>query len=137
MTLNRQERTELVKYRLEKAQEALEQVKGVCGLKYWNLAANRLYYTAYYACSALLIHNGIETSTHKGVRVMMGLHFFKPGLLSQEFSELFGRLFEMRQSGDYEDKMDWKEEDIIPIVDDVQDFVSQIMKLIQLQNEEY
>ncbi len=59
MILTSRERIDLVKYRLEKAHEALEQVKGVCGLGYWNLGANRLYYAAYYASSALLINTGI------------------------------------------------------------------------------
>lgn len=130
MTLNSEDRTDIVHYRLEKAKETLEQVKGVSSLGYWNLAANRLYYAAYYASAALLIKNGIETTTHKGVRGMMGLHFFKPGLLPHEDSALFGRLFEMRQSGDYEDWKDWNEEEIMPMVDEVASYIAKIERLI-------
>lgn len=57
MTLNPDERNAIVSYRLEKALNTIKEVKDVGALGYWNLAANRLYYAAYYASTALLIHN--------------------------------------------------------------------------------
>ena len=47
MGLTDDERKAIVAYRLEKATEAIRQVKGVLPLEYWEIIANRLYYAAY------------------------------------------------------------------------------------------
>jgi len=70
---------------------------------YYNAAFNRLYYACFYAALALLVKNGITTSTHAGVKTMLGLHFVSKGLLEKEHGKTFSRLFEIRHSGDYDD----------------------------------
>lgn len=67
MTLNPANRDEIIRYRLDKADDTMAQVSEIVKLGYWSLVANRLYYASYYASCALLINLGIETSTHKGV----------------------------------------------------------------------
>ncbi|MDE6521689.1 MAG: HEPN domain-containing protein [Muribaculaceae bacterium] len=99
-------------------------------LGYWNLAANRLYYAAYYASAALLIHNGIEASSHKGIVRMIGMTFVRQGILNSEDSQLIGRLFTMRQTGDYEDLFDWKESDVSPMYLPVKDYIERIESII-------
>lgn len=49
------DRTEIVKYRLEKAYRTYNEAIGSIENGYVETAANRLYYAAYYAVSALLI----------------------------------------------------------------------------------
>lgn len=116
MTLNTDERAAIVAYRLEKARNTIQEVKDIGAIGYWNLSANRLYYAAYYASAALLIHNGIDASTHRGVLRMIGQSFVKNGTLTMEDSKLLGRLFTMRQTGDYEDLFDWEEKDVAPLI---------------------
>lgn len=131
MTLTLEERTDLVTYRLEKAIKTIEEVKGVGNLGYWSLAANRLYYAAYYASVALLIHNGIEATTHRGVIRMIGSTFVTKHVLTIEDSKLLGRLFTMRQSGDYEDMFDWEEDDVMPLIPRVENYIHRITELIK------
>ena len=52
MSLNQEERTAIVTYRLEKAERALVQAKANLPLQTWEVIANRIYYAAYYAVSA-------------------------------------------------------------------------------------
>lgn len=130
MTLSNSERSALVAYRLEKALQTFEEMKAVVDLGFWNLAANRLYYAAYYASVALLINNGIEASTHKGAIRMISLNFIKDGILKTEDSQLLGRLFSMRQTGDYEDLFDWTQNDIIPLIPKVEDYINRIKSII-------
>lgn len=52
MSLNAEERTAVVEFRLEKAQRAYEQACGVVEKGYWETIANRLYYAAYNAVSS-------------------------------------------------------------------------------------
>lgn len=108
----------------------MKEAEAVAGLGYWNLAANRLYYTAYYASPALLIHNRIEASSHKGTVRMIGYYFVKQRILKSEDSQLLGKLFTMRQTGDYEDLYDWNDSDIIPLFVPVKDYIDRITSMI-------
>ena len=130
MTLIPEERSAIVAYRIEKANDTLKEAKAVGSLGSWSLAANRLYYAAYYASVALLIDRGIEASTHKGAIRMIGFSFVKEGVLIPEDSQLLGRLFSMRQTGDYEDLFDWKEQDVAPLIPKVEDYINRISLLI-------
>ena len=131
MTLKSQERNAIVTYRLEKAFTTLNEVKAIVKLGFWTLAANRLYYSAYYASAALLINNGIEASSHKGTIRMIGYTFVKEGKLNPEDSSMLGRLFSMRQTGDYDDLFDWTEKDVLPLIPLVEDYLSRVSALIQ------
>lgn len=131
MTLTQEERAAIVAYRIEKAKSTIKEVKDVGALGYWTLSANRLYYAAYYACVALLISHGIDATTHKGVIRMIGEAFVKKGILTVDDSKLLGRLFTMRQTGDYEDMFDWEESDVVPLIPRVEDFVVRVASLIQ------
>ena len=53
MNLNDEEKQSVVAYRLEKANKTLDDAKKVIEMELWATAANRLYYAAYYAVSAL------------------------------------------------------------------------------------
>lgn len=130
MTLKPDERTAIVAYRLEKARNTIKEVKDVGALGYWNLSANRLYYAAYYASVALLVDKGIDATTHKGGIRMIGESFVRKGILDVEDSKLLGRLFTMRQTGDYEDLFDWEESDVSPLIPRVEDYISRISALI-------
>lgn len=130
MTLKSEERNTIVAYRLEKANSTIRQVKDIGNLGYWSLAASRLYYAVYYACVALLIHNGIEASTHRGVIRMVGDKFVRTGILTPDDSKLIGRLFTMRQTGDYDDLYDWEESDVTPLIPKAEEFVMRISNLI-------
>lgn len=103
MSLNEQDRKSVVEYRLERAEASLAEAQGVANHGWYNLAANRLYYAVYYAASALLISKGFSIKSHAGVKSMIHLHFVKTGLLTLEDGALVGMLFNLRQSGDYED----------------------------------
>ena len=102
-TLDEQSRTDLVRYRIERADETLHEAGLLAKEGYYNAAFNRLYYACFYAALALLVKHGITTSTHAGVKTMLGLHFVSKGLLDKEQGKTFSRLFEIRHSGDYDD----------------------------------
>lgn len=116
MSLSDDEREALVTYRLEKAFKTYQQATDSIPLGYWEMTANRLYYAAYYAVSALLLKHGLSVQTHHGIIQMLGLHFIKTGKISKEMGTLYSRLFSMRQTGDYGDTFDLTEEDVMPLV---------------------
>ena len=129
MSLTFDERKAIVSYRLEKAQRLMEQAKGIAPLKYWETVANRLYYAAYNAVSALLIANGDEAQTHNGIIRIFGLHFVKVGRVSNEMGNLYKTLYSMRLTGDYDDFSYLSEENVMPLVSPTEDFISSISAL--------
>ena len=48
------------------------------------MTASRAYYAAFYAASALLLNEGIDTSKHSGVIALVHQHFVKSGKLSKD-----------------------------------------------------
>lgn len=103
MDLSPQERYDIVAYRIDCAENTLGEIDNLLALKYYNNAANRMYYACYYAVSALLIANGIITKSHDGVKQMFGLHFIRTGIFPPSYGKDYSNLFEARQTGDYED----------------------------------
>ncbi|MCL2416937.1 MAG: HEPN domain-containing protein [Bacteroidales bacterium] len=130
MKLTDKDRNALVKVRLQNAKEALEEVRGNVGLGYWRVVANRLYYACFYATSALLIKHGITAHTHAGVINQMGLRFISTGIISQEQGKLHKHLFELRQTGDYDDWIHIQKEDVLPLIEPVEQFIATIENLI-------
>jgi len=130
MTLKKEERDALVGLRLQRANETIVELKAIVQLKYWRIAANRLYYACYYAASALLLDNNFTTHTHKGVISQFGLHFVSKGLLNEEMGKLFKKLFNLRQRGDYDDWKVIQEKDITPLIEPAEKFIKEIENLI-------
>ena len=130
MTLKKEDREALVALRIERAKETIAEVDGITQFGYWRNAANRLYYACYYAVCALLIKNGITAHTHAGVINQLGLHFVAKGIVSMEHGKLFRQLFTLRQTGDYDDWIVLKEEDVMPLIKPAENFIAEIEKLI-------
>lgn len=131
MTLTDDEREAIVIYRIQKAHNCLVEVEDIRPLNHWNIIANRLYYACYYMASALLIKNGYYSHTHKGVIHLLGLHYIANGPLSKEKGRLFSKLFEMRQSGDYDDLYDLTADDVERYIEPTREFLDSLEELIK------
>ena len=130
MSLTDGERNAIVVYRLEKANGAYVEAKDCASMGHWTLAANRLYYAAYYASSALLISAGYQAKTHEGTIGMIGQHYVKTGILNNEDGSLLARLQNMRHTGDYDDFIDWTQADVEPCFPKVEAYLEKLRTLI-------
>ncbi len=137
MSLNGEERKAVVEFRLEKAHRAFEQACGVLPLQYWETAANRLYYAAYNAVSALLIAYGHVAQTHSGVTHLFGLHFVKTGIVPAEFGRVYHKLFSMRLTGDYDDTYGITEDDVLPYIDQARTLIDTVTQLAKERMNQY
>lgn len=129
--LTEEQRKDIVRYRMENAQNTLEEVKSHRENGYYNTAINRMYYACYYAASALLIANGIVTKSHDGVRQQLGLNFVLTGEITQEQGKFYSRLFSKRSSGDYEDFINHTLSTVDELFPQAQLFVESIKQLLQ------
>lgn len=89
-----------------------------------------MYYACFYMTTALLMKRGYSASTHSGVIRLLGLHFVSTGMVDREIGKLYSNVFELRQSGDYDDWKVIEEKDIVPLIDQVEIFLQTIYQLI-------
>lgn len=128
--MNQQEREELIKYRLAKARETFEEVELHIENELWDTAVNRLYYACYYAVIALLIDKEIQPHTHTGVRQMFGLHFVKAGLVDNSTGKFFTDIYDMRQTCDYDDYIEFSKDDIMDLIEPANILISKAEELL-------
>jgi len=132
--LTNEERKALVANKVRRSQETWVETKGIMESKYWYAAANRMYYACFYMVSALLLKDGFVSHTHNGAISLFGLHFVKTGIVSSELGKFYSQLFELRQTGDYDD---WKvvgEDDVIPLVSTAEVFLETLERIIREDN---
>lgn len=65
-------------------------------------AASRAYYAAFHAISALHLSRGNTFSSHSQLIGRFNKDYVRTGLFPPEFTRIMARLFEDRQSGDYD-----------------------------------
>ena len=65
-------------------------------------AINRAYYAIFYAANALLATQGLSRSKHSAVIATFRQHFVKPGLIEDEYSDIYGRVMDDRHKADYD-----------------------------------
>lgn len=124
------EMTEYVQKRMVHAKKTVWEAGIQLENNLWNIAVNRLYYACFYAVTALLSHRGSDTRTHSGAQRLFNLHFVKPGLVSREFGELYSVLMDMRQDADYEDEVEYEEEDVRKLLPQVNSFIAEIERIL-------
>ena len=91
----------IIDYWFEKSRESLQAAKRDLEANSPGFAMNRIYYSAFYAVSAVLMTKGLSFKKHSGVRSTFHLSIVKEGLIDPEWGKFYDRLFEDRQESDY------------------------------------
>lgn len=129
--MNEIERKSIVIYRMGNARNTLHEIADHCEKGYYNTAVNRLYYACFYAASALLLANHIETKTHDGVRQMLGKHFVRTGMIPLELGKFYTVMFNKQSAGDYEDFVQHTQRTVNDLYPNAEAFISTISKLLR------
>lgn len=94
---------ELIRYRLQRAREALNDAQSDLEQERLNSASNRIYYAMFYAAIALLATRDLSSSRHSGIISLFYKHFVQSDIFPAELAQHLGRAFEMRANTDYKD----------------------------------
>ena len=94
-------RRAVAEYWLNRADAALLSAASELAARRFDFAANRAYYAAFYAASAVLLSADRKFVKHSGVRGAVHRDLVKPGLLEIAWGKAYDRLFEARQAADY------------------------------------
>lgn len=131
-TIESNEMTAFVRYRLEKAEEVYEAAKVLYAANQWNSAVNRLYYACFYAASAVLLYREIGAKSHAGVLSQFSEQVVRKGDVGIEVFRVYSKLLNWRTKGDYGDLFDFTREDVDTVLIPVRTFVDSAKKLIIL-----
>jgi uncharacterized protein (UPF0332 family) len=101
----------------------------------WNACVNRLYYACFYAVSALLVHDGLSSSKHAGVRSLFNNHYVKSGKIPKDIARIYNDLFERRQEGDYLDFVNFKEPQVLPWISKAEELIKIVAGLAQTETD--
>ena len=95
---------------------------------------NRLYYSHFYAISALLIFEKYTSSKHSGVLSFFNQNFIKTKIFDEESGKAANRLFEMRNRGDYREFVRFNENEINELINATDSFLKKVDKYLSTKN---
>jgi uncharacterized protein (UPF0332 family) len=120
----------LIKYRINRAEETLDEVKLAIENNRLHLAANRIYYSVFYIVSALALKKGFKTSKHSQLLSWFNKEFVKKELIDKNLGKFYLDAYEMRQEGDYDDLVSFE----IKYIEDklvlAKEFIKRIKEII-------
>jgi uncharacterized protein (UPF0332 family) len=86
---------------IERSEQSIQAARQLASGGYYDFAASRAYYAAFYAATAILLSEGLELSKHSAVIASIHQRFVRTGKLSKEQGKNLNWLFELRSVGDY------------------------------------
>ena len=87
---------------LEEADRCLRAAVALHAIALWKDALNRLYYAVYHLGLAVLLTEGIEPRTHKGLHSLLGSELVRSGRLPAHVQHRIARLQTYRELADYD-----------------------------------
>ncbi len=127
----------LIKYRIDRAHESLDEAKLLLDQGHTNTFVNRLYYSCFYIVSALLLTRGLSSSKHSGIRSLFHQNFVKSGEVNQELGHLYDKFYDNRHKGDYDDFIRFTVTEVSSWYEDARKFVLTIEDIVKnIDNKE-
>jgi len=121
---------ELVKFRVEQADESLESAKILMDNGKYRPSVNRSYYAMFYAVLALLAAGETGTSKHSGLIALFDREYVKTGLFAKDFSRWLHEAFDLRQRADYRELFIVTDERAAIVLEHAAAFVAAVKKYL-------
>ena len=122
---------DLIKYRLLRARDTLDDAQILAEKNKWNSTINRLYYASYYAVIALLLDSDLKPTTHNGAKSNFSEYFIATDKIPKELGKIYSQLFTWRQKGDYDDLFDFDKEKVMPYFEPVKRLIDTIETILE------
>lgn len=116
---------------LDRAEQSVQAAKELAASGFYDFAASRVYYAAFYAATAALLHERLEFSRHGGVIASIHQRLVKTGKLDKEQGKELNWLFELRNVGDYGVTVHVSQQDAERAIRVAENFLRVIKSLLQ------
>ena len=117
---------ELILYRLQQADESIQEAKTLAQNSLWLGAINRAYYAMFYTASALVVQKQQLISKQSGVIAFFDKEFVRNGIFPKELSRYLHFAFERRQNSDYGEIFTVNSEEAMQAIIDADLFVERV-----------
>ncbi len=128
--LDSKSREALIKYRLDKANQALKEADFLASSDFFDAAINRLYFAVYYAACALMLRDDVEAYTHNDIKRMLSLKFILKGELDRDYGKIYQILFNCYQTVEYEDFTYYDKESFEELQPLAKKFINEVSRLV-------
>jgi uncharacterized protein len=98
---------------------------------YYSSAINRAYYAIFYAANALLATIGEARGKHSGVISVFRNRFIKSSEFPAKYSDIYGRVMDNRQRGDYDPGSNVSMEQAKTDLEDARRFVDEVERWLK------
>lgn len=121
----------LINLWLEKASDALASARLELAEGHLGFAVNRLYYSCFYAVTALLLTSGRQFAKHSAVMSEFNRVYVKTGKVDVAWSKFYQKLFADRQESDYIPTVTFEASDVVQRLQQAESFVETIRALVK------
>lgn len=126
MSIDNEDRDNLIKYRLEQAEETISDVKLLIDNSRFRSAINRIYYGIFYSLLALGLANKFETSKHVQLIGWFNKNFVHQGKIDSKYGKILNKAFNRRTKGDYDTNVEFDKDTVMEMFKDMKEFISEI-----------
>jgi len=127
--MTQEQRRTICLYRLERADETLDEAKALYRINRLKGTMNRIYYALFYAVGALAHANGFNASKHANLVGWFNKTYIHTGIVSVESGRIFRKAFDMRSRGDYTDLIQMDLDTITEFLESAEPFLAIIRRL--------
>lgn len=131
MTLNSEQRRELVKLRLDNARKALDDGNLLFEHSSLRGATNRIYYSMFYAVSAITIAEGKSFHKHGQLIGYFQKEYVKTRIFERKFGRALQKAFEDRSEADYQDYLHFTREQVQTRIGEAEEFYSVVKAYLE------
>jgi uncharacterized protein (UPF0332 family) len=131
MTLEDKDRDNLIKYRLEQAEETIADVQLLIDNSRLRSAVNRIYYGMFYSLLALGFANQFGSSKHVQLIGWFNKDFVHAGKIDERFGKMINKAFNRRTKSDYDTYVDYDKEVVLEMFGEMKEFISEIKRLLK------
>ena len=131
MSLNSEERDELIQYRLLQTEETIEEVELLLKHEKFRAAVNRIYYGMFYALLALALKYEFQTSKHQQLIGWFNKNFIYKGLFDKKYGIMLRKAYQHRIEGDYEPMSKFNNKQVTDLYKNMKEFISVLKSHIE------
>jgi uncharacterized protein (UPF0332 family) len=121
---------DLVRYRMERALETLQEARLMLESGHLHGAANRIYYACFYATVALLLTRDLSSPKHSGVMALFNKYFIKEDIVPVDMGKFYSRVFDHRLESDYGEIVELDRDDMKADLEKAKEFITRIKSLL-------
>lgn len=130
MSIDNQDRLDLIQYRLTEAKDTESDVELLISHDRLRAAINRIYYSMFYSLLALGLKYEFETSKHAQIIGWFNRTFIHAGLIDTNYGKIINKAFNRRTKGDYDSYIEFDLETVKEMYEEMKDFNSAIERFI-------